>query len=350
MKPEEGFRIMLTKLNNKIKVGLIGALLATMAPLTGTISPAQAATANVGRLWASCSMFSVDVAVNGSADDGGGQDRFRYFVFDGTNKKLYQEDAIRPIGQTISSIVVNMSYDADGVDGQPVQNPITFQVLDLNNANAVIGVLSQLKVDAKCLPASGMATFSSDFRPPFFNKARVIADTPLFQSPGGGLVGDLRVTVGKEQFAIYRSFDAQWVQIDVGGNELVWVPAASLQVDLTRLNTPPQRIDLNDPSKVSGVVVQTPVPGTPPVVVTPFAPLPGAITSASTTSNLRLRATASSRGRILRTIPIDSALSVFGRNSRGSFIKVGYDGLIGWVSTCCVIVIGRNVRDLPVVP
>src|SRR5882672_755778 len=95
-----------------LKVAVALVLVAAIIP---ALVPAYAATAAVGGFYAGCGNFSVDVAVSGTTNDGNNVDKFRYLITDGNGKKLYQEDATRPINTTQGSVVVNLSYDADGV-------------------------------------------------------------------------------------------------------------------------------------------------------------------------------------------------------------------------------------------
>lgn len=308
-------------------------------------APAQAVGAAVGRFWATCGMFSVDVAVTGSFNDGNNLDRFRYRVSDGTNKKLYQEDATRPIGVTFGSLVVNMSLDADGFDGFPSANPIKFQVLEVDGAGNELGVIQYASFDAPCLPASGSATQTEAFRPPFFMKGRFVSNSALYQSPAGAVIPGLTVLAGKEHFAVYRSADSAWVQIDVGGPELPWVPVAAMPVDVSKLNTPPTRIDLSDPTRVNTVtIVGTPVnPGTVVIV-------PGGVATGITKANIRarLRALPTTRSEILALIPARTPLAIFGRDASGVWIKVNYLDAQGWISRSLITLQNVRLEDLPV--
>src|SRR5215510_8176291 len=83
--------------------------------LTGLLpmaTPAHAATAAIGQLYASCGQFSVDVAVSGVNNDGNNFDKFRYQLTDATGKVLYIEDASRQVGTTAGSLVLNLNYNA----------------------------------------------------------------------------------------------------------------------------------------------------------------------------------------------------------------------------------------------
>jgi hypothetical protein len=310
-------------------------------------APVQAATAAIGRLWATCGYFSVDVAISGTVNDLNGLDRFRYFVADGTGKKLYAEDATRPVGSTLGSLVVNFSYDNDGADGAPSINPIRFLVQDLDAAGNVLGVVGEASFDAACLAASGSANRSGDFRPPHFLKATFGATTPVLQSPGGQQINGLVIEAGKEQYAVYRSGDGNWIAVDVGGNDLVWVARGAANVDITRLGPPPTRIDLANPE------VPTTQPGgilTPfPTVYAPGTVIPGQVTVGQVTVRLRMRAEPSLTAPILIRIPANTVVPIFGRNAPATFVRTAYGGFVGWVSSSYVLLNNVRLLDLPVI-
>jgi hypothetical protein len=310
-----------------LKLALIVLLVVVLLP---TMQPAYAITTAIGRLYTNCSNFSVDVAVNGVNNDGNNLDKFRYQIIDGANKVLYQEDATRQVGVTTSSLVVNMPFSAP----PPTKNPIIFSVIDLDANNNTTAIVRQLSYDADCMTRSGTATFSGDFRPPQFLKSTFVANTPIYQSPGGGQL-NLSITAGKEHYVVYRSADGQWVAVDVGGNQLVWVPVNTLSVDVNRLNTPPTRIDLSDPTKTSA-------PGP--------APVPGnVVATGRVTTSLRLRAAPSLRAAVYTKIPANTMVPVYGRNKAATFVKVSYNNLTGWVSSGFVFLVDNKLRSLPVV-
>jgi hypothetical protein len=199
------------------------------------------------RFGATCSDFSLAATVTGVGNDGGEFDRFRYLILDGNGKKLYREDAVRRVGVTISSQVINMSYDNDGVDGPPTANPIRLQILDLDANNNVVALLSEQTFNASCLPPASPVTMTENFRPTPFLKAFFIGETPLYRAPSRDPM-DLRITAGKEHFAFYRSPDSQWIAIDVSGERLMWVPASVVSVEIGRLGGKPSRIDGSDPA------------------------------------------------------------------------------------------------------
>ncbi len=325
------------RLKQWLTLALIAAFVLAAVPPQGT---ARALGVSAVRFGATCGDFSLLVAVTGSEDDGGGLDKFRYFIFDGNGKKLYQEDAVRRVGVTGGSQVINMSYDNDGADGPPTKNPIRLQIIDLDANNNPKALLRDETVNASCLPSASPVTITENFRPVPFLKAFFVGETPLYRFPAREPI-DLRIVAGKEHFAYYRSPDSQWIAIDVSGEQLMWVPTAVVSVELGRLGLPPRRIDGSDPATAAAITQPTPIPGT--IIV----PIGQPVGSALVTTRLRFRATPSLTGRQIGTIPFDSVVPVYGRNNAGNFIKVQYNGLLGWVSTCCINLIDVPLSQLP---
>lgn len=318
----------------------LAVIVAFVVALLTPQGSAQALGVSAVRFGATCSDFSLMVAITGTTDDGGGFDRFRYLILDGTGKKLYQEDAVRQVGVTIGSQVINMSYDNDGVDGPPTQNPIRLQILDLDGNGNPTTLLKDETFNASCLPpASSPVTMTENFRPVPFLKAFFIGETPLYIAPGRDPI-DLRIVAGKEHFAFYRSADSQWIAIDVSGQQLMWVPRAVVSVDINRLGLPPTRIDGSDPA-TGATAIQ---PTASPLIITPLGQPFG---SALVNTRLRLRSEPSLRAPLLTVIPRNEVVFVYGRNAAGTFIRVQYNNLLGWVSTCCVNLIDTRLDLLP---
>jgi hypothetical protein len=322
-----------------LSLAVILAFVLALLPPQGS---ARALGVSAARFGATCGDFSLMVAVTGTTDDGGGFDKFRYLILDGNGKKLYQEDAVRRVGVTIGSQVISMSYDNDGVDGPPTANPIRLQILDLDANNNPTALLREETFNASCLPpAAAPVTMTENFRPVPFLKAFFIGETPLFRAPGREPI-DLRITAGKEHFAFYRSPDSQWIAIDVSGEQLMWVPTSVVSVELGRLGLPPRRIDGSDPATGATVIPPTAIPGA--VII---APIGQPVGSALITTRLRLRSEPSLRAPLITTIPRNEVVFVYGRNVAGTFIRVEYRGLLGWVSTCCVNLIDTRLDLLP---
>jgi hypothetical protein len=325
---------------------VIALLIVTTLP---AVTPARAATGIVGRFYATCNTFSVDLAVNGTTDDGGGLDKFRYQITDGNNKKLYLEDATRPINNTQGRVVVGVSYDADGViDGQPGKNPIRLTIIDLNNASAVVGTMFTATYDAACLGASGGATFAGNFQPPANFRARINATTPLLSAPGGAQINSLVAEAGKEFIAVYKSADSQFISIFVGSSDLPWIATGAASVDIVNIPVQPTRIE----TVFAPVNPNLPTPF--PVVIGTATPIPGGVLPPSEVSayvrvRLRLRAQPSLTAPILLTIPARTYVPVYGRDFSGTFIKVGYNGLIGWVAVSYTRLSNATIATLPIV-
>ncbi len=320
-----------------LSLAVIAAFVLALLPPQGS---AKALGVSAVRFGATCGDFSLMVAITGTTDDGGGFDRFRYFIFDGNGKKLYQEDALRQVGVTIGSQVINMSYDNDGVDGPPTKNPIRLQILDLNSSGNPTAILQDESFNASCLPPESPVTITENFRPVPFLKAFFIGETPLYRAPGRDPI-DLKIVAGKEHYAFYRSPDSQWIAIDVSGQQLMWVPVAVVSVELNRLGFPPSRIDGSDPAK--GLTTIT-APTISPIIIAPIGQPAG---SALVTTRLRLRSQPSLRAPLLTVIPRNETVFVYGRNAAGTFIRVQYKDLLGWVSTCCVSLIDTRLDLLP---
>jgi Bacterial SH3 domain len=311
------------------KIGAVVVLVALLFPAT---VPVRAATAAIGSFYGGCGNFSVDVAINGTNNDGNNVDKFRYLITDGNNKKLYQEDATRALNTTLGSMVFNLSYDADGAaDGGPGKNPITFAVQELDGNNNVVGTIQSVTYNAPCLAAVAGVNRSGVFKPPKRVVGTIIADTPLFQGPASGQL-NLAAHVGAQHWVVYRSADSQWVAIFVGGNDLVWIPASTIRADFANLALPPARIDGSSLAPSGNSVV--------PV---------GPVTARVLVTALRFRAAPSSTAPILTTIPFGTVLPVLGRNARRTYIKVNYNGVFGWVSSFYVRLSGARLAALPVV-
>src|SRR5688500_7444059 len=102
--------------------------------LTVSVPRAKATSTAIGSFYGGCNSFSVDVAVTGSQDNGGGMDRFRFTVTDGSNNVLYTEDASVKVGTTVGSQAVNLLYTRFAST-----NPIRFAVVELDNAGNAAG-------------------------------------------------------------------------------------------------------------------------------------------------------------------------------------------------------------------
>jgi uncharacterized protein YraI len=64
---------------------------------------------------------------------------------------------------------------------------------------------------------------------------------------------------------------------------------------------------------------------------------------------LRLRQLPTTASSILTTIPVRTYVPVYGRNAEGTWIKVGYNGLLGWVASTYTRLNGATLEQLPIV-
>ncbi len=314
-------------------VTIVCAVLALVVAVFPAPTPVHAATAAIGNFYGGCGNFSVDVAVSGTANDVNNVDKFRYLVTDGNGKWLYREDATRPINTTASSMVLNLSYDADGVaDGAPGKNPITFSVMELDANGNQGATLASVSYDAPCLPVSGHANRFGTFVPPKYAVGVMTGDAQMFMAPNNGPL-NLTARTGAQYFIYYRTPDSQWVAIFVGSPELIWIPASAIGADVSTVPTPPTHIDGSSLAPTAPTAAAAPV---------------GAVTARVLVSALRLRAAPVLNAQILNVIPFNTILPVLGRSARRTFIQVNYNGQIGWVSSFFVRLTGARLADLPV--
>lgn len=310
----------------KVIVVLILAAAVAITSLT-SVFPARAASATVSRFYATCNFFSVDVSVRGVTDDGGGFDRLRYVITDGSGKVLYQEDSARQVNVTDAAFVINLPYN---VSGEPAANPIKFTVVDLDAANRPVGALQEIVYDASCLVASGAKVASDDFSALPSVKGKTTAATTLYYGPGSDMATNLTAAEGSDLSAVYRSADSQWIGVLVSPKHMVWIPASSINVDPFVLPIQPQRID---PSQnVTGAVV-------------PLAP----VATARAVYTVRLRSAPTTVSLTIARIPFNTTISVYGRNASGTWLLVSYGSFTGWVSAAYVRLNGVARLALPVV-
>ncbi len=326
--------------SNNVRIVRIVRLSVVLAIVLGVVAlspkPAHAVSAAIGKFYATCGFFSVDVAVNGINAEQNGLDRFRYQITDGSGKILYLEDATRPVNNTQSSLVINMPYTAL----PPTKNPIQFTVVELDGGGNPGAFIQEVRYDAKCLAATGNVNRTGDFLPPQFLKATFVATTGIFTSPGAGEVNGVQIVQGKEFYAVYRSADNKWVAVSIGGSDIFWVPAGAVTVDMRRLNTPPTRIDGNSPA----VLTTT---GGPTAGQTPIAIPSGVIATAS--ADVRFREGPSVRSTILDVLPLGTSVPVLGTNQSRTFVKVVFSGRQGWISSRFIELTGAYLNQLPIV-
>jgi hypothetical protein len=312
------------------KKAMLVVLIAVMITLTFQAMPARAANvATINAFHATCRSFSVDVAVTGVTDDSAGFDRFRYLITDGSGNRLYQEDSARQVGVTDRAVVVDLPYTADPASvGNPARNPIQFSVIDLDAFDKPVATLQQITINGAC-PVSKTSADSLAALLPSGVKGNMLTNTTLYTMPGGEPLS-LSVPRGREFTALYRSADNAWVALYVGGENLVWVPAGSIDLDLLALTIMPNRIDRSQ--QVTGAVIPS---------------IPVATARMNYTLNFRVGPSiwAARIGRI----PWKAIVPVYGRSANAAWVFVTYNGIGGWVSSWYIRLIGATLYSLPVV-
>jgi uncharacterized protein YgiM (DUF1202 family) len=310
------------------KAALISLLLAGLLNFT---TPTHAATTAIGGFYAGCSNFNVDVALTANENDGNNVDKLRFRVTDGNNNTLYIEDFQLQVGQYQASQVFNLRYNT----AAPAKNPIRFALVNLNAAGQDVGEVGWVNYNAPCLAAVGSTTRNGVYNPNAPIKATLPTNIPLYDSPNGTRIVPTG-NAGSVFQAVYRTVDATWVALFVGGNDLVWVPTSSVSVDVWKTTVPPSRI------LGSGYATNQ----NSPTVQTPTG---GVGTAVTYSGQLRLRDAASTRSNTITKIPPKSTVAIIGRNAARTWLKVSYNGQVGWVSVGYVRISSANVRALPVV-
>jgi len=296
-------------------IAAVTLIIAVVAASFASVQPARAASATINRFYATCSFFSVAVAVSGVTNDGGGFDKMRYRVTDGSGTTLYQEDSARQVNITDDAFAINLPYNASS---QPIKNPITFTVVDLDIFDQPVGTIQTITYDAPCLSPSGASLAPDDFSSLPNVKGKTTSVTPLYYGPGAAMTTGLTAAADSELSAVYRSADSQWIGVLVSPKNMVWVPAKSMNVDPFILPIQPQRID---PSQnVTGAVI-------------PSAP----VTTAYVLYTLRVRAAPSTRSQTVGFIRFNNTVAVYGRNADGVWLAVSFGNVRGWIA-------GRYVR------
>ncbi len=213
---------------SSLKLTAIGVLLVSALSARPSVK-AQIQVDFIQGFYANCHDFSVGVQLLGRHDDGGGLDNYRYQVIDGTGTVLYQEDAVRPVGQWGYSEAFNLPFQKP-----PTKNPVSFVVLTLNSSGKVTEEVQRARRDLLCLPASGLAIRGGLFAPHNNIWLSPRTETPLFDAPNGK-VTDAVVEPG-ELHGVYRTADNQWIAVYFGRPELLWAPASAI--------SPPQVLPL----------------------------------------------------------------------------------------------------------
>ncbi|MEP7288422.1 MAG: SH3 domain-containing protein [Chloroflexota bacterium] len=311
-------------------------LFLTIAVIFGLIAlptaiPAHAVTTAIGNFYGGCGNFSVDLAVYGTQNDGSG-DKMRFRITDGNGKTLYQEDQTVRVGVAVGSLVMNLPYQNPGVD----KNPVRFAVVNLDSNGNDVGEVGFVTYNAPCQGSVGGTTRSGVFTPSGAYQGKALADSNLYQSPNAGRFDLLFSKVNQIYPVLYRSADGTWVAISVGGGEYVWIPTSTIAVDLKQLTVPPTHIF------GSGIGAGQNGAGAP------TAPA-GFNGTASARGTLNIRSEPNGRSALLGSVPANTTFNVTGRDAYRSWVKISYNGIVGWVSAYYVNIKSADLRALPVV-
>lgn len=317
--------------NNFLKLAAI--ILLALAALPATL-PVHAVATSIGLFYGGCGNFSVDLAVTGTEDDGGGLDKTRFKLTDGAGKVLYQEDNGVQVGRTVGSQVYNMSYTKNVF---PIKNPVRFAVVQLDPSSNEKWEVGFVTFNAPCLEPSGNPTRTGYQTPNALVKGTVLATTHLFEQPG---INPLTLTVNPGNIfpVIYRNRDNSWVDIYVGGNELVWIPTSTIAVDINALAFPPSRVfgaGLGGGDNYAG----TPALGGGGVSA-------GGVTTRGT---LYIRSQPSTSSSQIGFVPRNTGIAVVGRDASARWLKITYKDVTGWVTAFYVNMKAADIRNLPVV-
>jgi hypothetical protein len=312
--------------SKRLSVILVVALIS----LSGITAPARASASTINGFFADCQRFSVDVTMQGITNDSGGFDKFRYMVVDGDGNTLYAEDSARQTGISDRSAILNLTYDSNVVKA-PVQNPITFKVIDLDGNARPGAVLREATYNAACLSASDSVNAPDNFLSLVKTEGKLLENTTLYYAPGYQYPTGARAFRGDKLSIVYRSNDDQWIGALISPHDMIWVPAGTIDVALFGLPIQPTRIDPSQ--QVTGAIIPT---GNP-------------VGTARALYTVRLRAGPSIRFATLTRIPFGSTITVYGRNAFRTWYKVSFNGLVGWVSAPYVRLNGLTSRALPIV-
>lgn len=282
------------------------ALGAAVFPAASVISAAPMPT--IEAFHASCRAFSVAFTMQGLTNDQDGWDRLRFAVTDGSGKVLFTEDSVRMVGATTSASVFNLSYQ----NGTPAKNPIRFSILDLDMfLNPTGTVLAETSVDSACLAPMSRAAYYAGLLPQGV-KGTLKAESVLYATPNGAPL-PLTLPAGRELTGIYRTIDNAWIGVYVGGENLVWLRAEDMDVDIWGMLIEPQELDRSQ--QVSAV----PVVGAP-------------VTTALARYAVNFRNAPNIRGTRIGRIPFNVTVAVYGRSADSGWLAVSYNGVRGWTA------------------
>ncbi len=153
----------------KLTILVIVVALASVAYTLVSPPPAAAATFAIGGFYGGCNNFSVDLALTGSTDDGGGLDIVRMKIVDGAGKQIYLEDARIKVGYTVGSLVVDLPYQS-----APGSNPIRFSVIEINSGLSEVGELGAVTYNAPCMAGVGGTTRGGVYTPAICSWVRAV--------------------------------------------------------------------------------------------------------------------------------------------------------------------------------
>ncbi len=135
-----------------------------------------------------------------------------------------------------------------------------------------------------------------------------------------------KVNEGESFPIVGRNADSTWWQIQLPDGQLGWVFG--------------RYVDAINTSRV---------PITSELGAMPSVPLTGYTLTVTDVTNVR--SGPSTRYSILGEIPRGGVAQIAGRNNRGTWFYVSYNGLVGWIAgTLAQLPPGVNVNDLPIVP
>lgn len=208
-------------------------------------------------------------------------------------------------------------------NGGQTSNPITVDV-DLAGTHHIqidyreLEGVAYLNVTWQDVRTIGLPTATPQ---PVVENAYLVVDVPVLNvrdapTTSGSTVID-KIEQGESYNMLARTVDSNWVLIDNAG-EAGWVYA-------------PLTITVN----LAVVPVYDSTPETPPV---PDEQLPPTGYTATTQANLRIRTNPVITNNTITTIPRGTSVPILARNSDTSWLKVNYDGLIGWVSYAYVTI------------
>jgi hypothetical protein len=142
---------------------------------------------------------------------------------------------------------------------------------------------------------------------------------------------------GAQHQVIYRTPDATWVAIFLSSNDLLWIPAGTISVDLSQLAVPPTHIDRSSlDAATTGITASA-------------AAAPTGITGRVTINGLRLRSAPNYVSPTITSLPLGTEVAVLGRNAARTFVKVNCNGTVGWLSAYYVRLSAGGVGALPVI-